>query len=217
MKSILLYGHHAGPNPKKVVMVLEELKIPYEIKLLEFPEMKKPAYENINPNGRVPAIEDPNTGITLWESGAIIEYLVEKYDKNRVISFQADTPESYHAKQWLHFQASGQGPYFGQAVWFKIHHQEQLQSAVDRYINEIRRVSGVLNGVLQGREYLVDDKCSYADLVFVSWFEVVPWAAGDRVDLEKEFPNVHAWLSRLKSRPSVITGLGVKSEAPKKL
>lgn len=154
MKPILLYGHHAGPNPKKVVMVLEELKIPYEIKLLEFLEMKQPAYEKINPNGRVPAIEDPNTGITLWESGAIIEYLVEKYDKNRVISFQADTPESYHAKQWLHFQASGQGPYFGQAGWFKIHHREQLQSAVDRYINEIRRVSGVLNGVLQGREYL---------------------------------------------------------------
>lgn len=114
-----------------------------------------------------------------------------------MISFQADAPESYHAKQWLHFQASGQGPYFGQAVWFKIHHQEQLQSAVDRYINEIRRVLSVLNGVLQGREYLVDAKCSYADLVFVSWFEVVPWAAGDRVDLEKEFPNVHAWLSRL--------------------
>ncbi|KAK4868235.1 hypothetical protein LT330_007433 [Penicillium expansum] len=153
MQSIILYGHRAGPNPKKVVMVLEELKIPYEIKLLEFPEMKQPAYESINPNGRVPAIEDPNTGITLWESGAIIEYLVEKYDDNKV---------------------SGQGPYFGQAVWFKIHHQEQLQSAVDRYIIEIRRISGVLNGVLQDRKYLVGDKCSYADLVFVSWFEVVP-------------------------------------------
>lgn len=217
MKSIILYGHHAGPNPKKVVMVLEELKIPYEIKLLEFPEMKQPTYEKINPNGRVPAIEDPNTGITLWESGAIIEYLVEKYDKNKVISFQVDTPEFYHAKQWLHFQASGQGPYFGQAVWFKIHHQEQLQSAVDRYINEIRRVSGVLNGVLQDRKYLVGDKCSYADLVFVSWFEVVPWVAGDGINLEKDFSNVHAWLNRLKLRPSVIAGLGAKSEAPKKL
>ncbi|KAJ5504568.1 hypothetical protein N7463_007442 [Penicillium fimorum] len=216
MKSVL-YGHHAGPNPTKVVMVLEELKIPYEIKLLEFPEMKQPAYEKVNPNGRVPTIEDPNTGITLWESGAVVEYLVEKYDKNGVISFQFDTPESYHAKQWLYFQASGQGPYFGQAVWFKIHHREQLQSAVDRYINEICRVSGVLNGVLQDREYLVGDKCSYADLIFISWFEVVPWAAGDRVDLEKGFPHVHAWLIRLKSRPSVVTGLGGQSEAPKKL
>lgn len=134
-----------------------------------------------------------------------------------MISFQADVPESYHAKQWLHFQASGQGPCFGQAVWFKIHHREQLQSAVDRYINEIRRVLSVLNGVLQGREYLVDAKCSYADLVFVSWFEIVPCAAGDRVDLENEFPNVHVWLSRLRSQLSAIAGLGGKSEPPKKL
>lgn len=217
MKSITLYGHHAGPNPKKVVMVLEELKIPYESELLEFPEMKQPAYEKINPNGRVPAIEDPNTGITLWESGAIVEYLVEKYDEKREISFQNGTPEYYHAKQWLHFQASGQGPYFGQAVWFQVHHKEQVQSAVDRYVNEIRRVSSVLNGILEGRKYLVGDKYSYADIVFVPWFEVVPWVAGDAIDLETDFPNVHVWLDRLKSHPAVSTGLGFKSEVPKKL
>lgn len=217
MQPIILYGHHAGPNPKKVVMVLEELKIPYEVKLLEFPEMKQPTYEKINPNGRVPAIEDPNTGLTLWESGAIIEYLVDKYDQDRVISFQPGTANSYHAKQWLHFQASGQGPYFGQAVWFKVHHKEQVQTAIDRYINEIRRVSGVLNSVLEGNNYLVNDKCSYADLVFVSWFEVLPWATESEVDLEKDFPNVSRWLETLKSRPSVITGLGAKSAAPKKL
>lgn len=92
--------------------------------------------------------------------------MVEKYDKNKVVSFQAGTAELYHANQWFHFQASGQGPYFGQAVWFKIHHQEQLQSAVDRYINEIRGVSGVLNGVLQDRKYLVSD--AYC-LLLISW------------------------------------------------
>jgi glutathione S-transferase len=217
MKPIVLYGHHAGPNPKKVVMVLEELNIPYKIKLLQFPEMKQPAYEKINPNGRVPAIEDPNTGITLWESGAIIEYLVDKYDNQRAISFTPGSPEFYHAKQWLHFQGSGQGPYFGQAVWFKIHHREQLPSAVDRYTNEIRRVAGVLDRVLEEHQYLVNDKYSYADIVFVSWFEIVPWVAGEEFDLEKSFPNVYAWLSNLKTRPAVITGLGAKSEAPKKL
>lgn len=217
IKPIVLYGHHAGPNPKKVVMVLEELKVPYESKLLEFPEMKQATYEKINPNGRVPAIQDPNTGITLWESGAIIEYLVAKYDERREISFQPDTLEAFQAKQWLHFQASGQGPYFGQAVWFKIHHKEQLQTAIDRYINEIRRVSGVLDGVLEGRKFLVNDKFSYADIVFVPWFEIIPWATGDAINLEKDFPNVHAWLNTLKSRPAVITGLGTKSEVPKKL
>jgi glutathione S-transferase len=198
-------------------MILAELKLPYEIRLLEFPEMKQPAYERINPNGRVPAIGDPNTGITLWESGAIIEYLVSKYDEKREISFPPDTPETYHATQWLHFQTSGQGPYFGQAVWFKFHHKEQLPTAVERYINEIRRVSGVLDRVLTERKYLVNDKCSYADIVFVPWFEAVPLVAGDAINLEKDFPNLHAWLSALKSRPSVITGLGAKSEVPKKL
>jgi glutathione S-transferase len=74
-------------------MTIEELKIPYETKLLEFPEMKQPAYEKINPNGRVPAIEDPNTGLILWESGAIIEYLVETYDTEREISFALGTRE----------------------------------------------------------------------------------------------------------------------------
>lgn len=200
MKPITLYGHKAGPNPKKVVLVLEELKIPYEIKLLEFPDMKQPAYEKINPNGRVPAIEDPNTNLILWESG---EYLVETYDKGREISFEPSTPDYFRAKQWLHFQASGQGPYFGQAVWFKIHHSEQLQTAIDRYINEIRRVSGVLNRVLEESDYLVNDKYSYADIVFISWFEIIPWMAGSAIYLEKDFPNVHAWLSRLKSRPAV--------------
>ncbi|QKX57119.1 uncharacterized protein TRUGW13939_04227 [Talaromyces rugulosus] len=217
MQSIILYGHHTGANPKKVVMVLEELQIPYEIKLLEFPEMKQPAYEKINPNGRVPAIEDPNTGVALWESGAIIEYLVDKYDQKRQISFEPGTANFYHAKQWLHFQTSGQGPYFGQAVWFKRFHKERVQTAIDRYVNEIRRVSGVLNGFLEGRSYLVDDKCSYADLVFVSWFEIIPWVAEGDIDLEKDFHNVYRWLESLKSRPSVIVGLGAKSAAPKKL
>lgn len=75
--------------------------------------MKKEPYESINPNGRVRAIEDPNTGITLWESGAIIEYLVEIYDKQHNISFAPGSKEYYEAKQWLYYQVSGQGPYFG--------------------------------------------------------------------------------------------------------
>ena len=84
-------------------MILEELNILYKVKQLEFSEIKQPAFKKINPNRRVPAIEDPNTGITLWESGAIIEYLVEIYDENRAISFPPNSPEFYYAKQWLYF------------------------------------------------------------------------------------------------------------------
>lgn len=69
--------------------------------------MKKAPFTDVNPNGRVPAIEDPNTGITLWESGAIVEYLVETYDKDDKLSYGQKSPEKYQLKQWLHFQMVG--------------------------------------------------------------------------------------------------------------
>lgn len=67
IKPIVLHGHKGGPNPWKVALVLEELDIPYETKFWEFQDLKTPEFEKLNPNGRTPAIEDPNTGITLWE------------------------------------------------------------------------------------------------------------------------------------------------------
>lgn len=77
-KPITIYGHTAGPNPWKVVCVLEELSLPYDLQIMDMSELKKDPFEQKNPNGRVPTIEDPNTGITLWESGAIIQYLLEE-------------------------------------------------------------------------------------------------------------------------------------------
>ncbi len=91
--------------------------MPYEQEFLEFPDMKKEPYTSINPNGRVPAIEDPNTGITLWESSAIIEYLVETYDKSNSLHY-TEAPEKFLQKSWMAFQISGQGPYYGQRAWF---------------------------------------------------------------------------------------------------
>lgn len=200
LQPIKLYGHGPGPNPWKVVMVFEELGLPYTNQIVDFADMKKEPYESINPNGRVPAIEDPNTGITLWESGAILEYLVETYDKDNKISFAAGSQDYFLAKQWLHFQMSGQGPYFGQAVWFTRYHPEKIQSAQDRYINEIRRVSGVLNRSLADKEFLVGNKFSYVDLAFIPWFRIT---ALFNIDLEKDFPNVSAWLKRQEARPAI--------------
>ena len=214
LKPITLWGHDSGANAWKVAMILKELSLPYTIKFIDFPDMKKEPYEAINPNGRVPAIEDPNTGITLWESGAIIEYLVETYDKHHTISFAPGSKEYYEAKQWLYYQVSGQGPYFGQAVWFSLYHPEKLPSAVDRYINEIRRVSGVLDRVLQDKEFLVGGNFSYADAAFVTWYAVVPLFA-DRVNLETDFPNLNAWLERLKSRVAIAKILQDRETAMK--
>jgi hypothetical protein len=83
----------------KVVLLLKELNIPYEHKLWDFPDLKKPEYEKLCPNGRTPTIEDPNTGITLWESGAILEYLIEEYDKENKFTYTS-SPEKYQLKQW---------------------------------------------------------------------------------------------------------------------
>lgn len=120
-------------------------------------DVKGEAYTKINPNGRTPAIEDPNTGITLWESGAILEYLVDTYDKDNKISYTS-FPEKYHTKQYLHFQMSGQGPYFGQTTWFRHFHPEQVESAKKRYDEQLVRVIGVLDKILTGKQYLVGDK-----------------------------------------------------------
>ncbi|PKX88344.1 glutathione S-transferase family protein [Aspergillus novofumigatus IBT 16806] len=203
LKPITVYGGSFGPNPFKISIILSELDLPTNPVSIEFSELKTPAYESINPNGRLPAIHDPNTGITLWESGAIIEYLIETYDKDRRISFAPGTAEAHQARQWLYFQASGQGPYYGQAVWFKRYHPERVQSALDRYLNEIRRVSQVLNRWLETSEWLVGDRLSYADLAFVSWQNAAESMLSDEGFDAALFPHVAAWLERMNTRATV--------------
>ncbi|KAL2788368.1 glutathione S-transferase [Aspergillus keveii] len=201
-QAITLYGHGPSPNPWKVAAILGELNLPYNWIEIDTKQLKSEPYTLINPNGRVPAIEDPNTGIAIWESGAIIEYLVETYDKEHTISFEHGSKEYFLAKQWLHFQMSGQGPYFGQFSWFTRFHPEKVQSAIDRYLNEIRRVSGVLDGVLKDREYLVGDRFSYADAAFLPWFDSVPFFT-DAIKFDTEFPHLWAWLEKTRTRPAI--------------
>ena len=147
IKPIKVLGQ-GGPNPPKVGIILEELGLPYEVVPVPLSDVKKPEYVAINPNGRSPAIYDPNSDITLWKSGIVIEYLIELYDTECRLGFAPGTPESYHAEQWLYFQATGQGPYYGQSVWFKKFHSEQVPSAIERYTQKVSRVSGVLDGYL---------------------------------------------------------------------
>jgi glutathione S-transferase len=103
LKPLTIWGK-GGPNPPKVRIVAAELGIPYTVKDISFPDLKTPAFLAINPNGRMPAIQDPNTDLTLWESGAIIEYLVETYDTQHKISFAPGSKDAWLAKQWLFFQ-----------------------------------------------------------------------------------------------------------------
>jgi glutathione S-transferase len=186
-----------------VAIILEELGVPYTITNVELADLKKEPYTTVNPNGRVPAIQDPNTGVTLWESGAIVQYLVEQYDPDHKLTYTT-TPQKHHLNQWLMFQVSGQGPYYGQASWFSFFHHEKLPSARERYMREVERVIGVLDSWLKDdHEFLVGDKVTYADLSFV------PWAAAlGRLDPDKtidvaKYPAYSAWLDKLLARDSV--------------
>ncbi|KAM0226902.1 hypothetical protein ACHAPO_011996 [Fusarium lateritium] len=201
MQPIILYSHQQGPNPWKVALILEELGLPYETKFVNFTDVKKEPYVSLNPNGRLPAIVDPNTDMKLWESGAIVNYLIEQYDQaERKISY-ADLQQKNQLLQWLFFQVSGQAPYYGQASWFSRFHPEKLQSAIDRYVGEIHRVNGVLEKVLSSREWLVGDKCTYADLSFLAWQRWAPRYGGE--DIYEKFPKVAAWVKRMEVRSTV--------------
>ena len=211
IKPIRIWGQD-GPNPPKVAILVEELSLPHEIIPVSFEDVKKPDFLKINPNGRMPAIYDPNTDLTLWESGAIIEYLIEKYDTDRKLSYAPGSNDAYHTKQWLYFQVSGQGPYYGQAMWFKRYHPERVQSALDRYLNEMKRVTSVLDGHLKRQKekygsepWLVGDRITYADLAFLTFQLFVPDILSEDLkpfDLD-QFTEVSGWVTRLKERPAV--------------
>ena len=161
------------------------------------------------------AIYDPNTNLTLWESGAIITYLIEQYDKEGIISYTS-APEKYLCLPWQHLQATGQGPYFGQAAWFNLFHPEKLESAQARYAKELLRLVSVLDRQLAQSEYLVGNKCTYADLSFVTWNASIAGFMAQRPAEEwdtSKFTNFQRWHESLMKRPSVQKALAMKEEA----
>ncbi|KAI5845652.1 glutathione S-transferase C-terminal-like protein [Morchella snyderi] len=204
----------AGPNPWKVVIILEELGLTYKTVVVDVTkgENKGPEYTKVNPNGRTPALIDHfNNDFTIWESGAIMLYLVGKYDKEHNISF-ADFDSTAIANQYLMFQMSGQGPYMGQLGWFLRYHQEKIPSAVERYRAETMRIMGVLEKVLEGKQYLVDDKLSYADLAFVPYQWVADFFKPELDGWRNEFPTLAAWNDKLEARDSVKKFKAVRAE-----
>ncbi|KAI1211701.1 glutathione transferase [Annulohypoxylon truncatum] len=228
MQSIKVY--HApsgqGPNPWKVVIVLEELGLPWEIVWIPYGEIKSEPYTSLNPNGRLPAMVDPNKNVTLWETGAIINYLVATYDKDLQLTYGDDRfEEKWLLQSWLMFQMSGQGPMFGQKIWFThIHVEQNLQTAIDRYGNESKRIMGVVEGTLRKQRqklglaaddpvWLVGDKCTYADLAFVPWNTLLGSMFPDgSLDLAKEFPEYYRWHLNMTGRPGTKKVLEYREE-----
>jgi glutathione S-transferase len=159
----------------------------------------------------MPALRDPNNGdVTIWESGAIIQYLITTYDINQKLSFPPNSPASWHATQYLFFQVSGQGPYYGNGFYFAKFAQPPNDAAVERFIKEAERVTGVLDGMLakaeadaDGRKWLVGGKCSYADLSFVPYQLIARLVFKDMGFDEGKFPEVKKWVDAMFVRESV--------------
>jgi glutathione S-transferase len=204
MAHITLYSHKQGPNGWKVAMLLQELGIEYETKFLDFQkgEQKHSDFTKFNPNGRIPAIIDhKNNDHVVWESAASLYYLAKKYDTEHKF-LPAKLEDETDVLTWVAFQISGLGPTLGQVFWFKFYHAEKVPSAVERYFNESKRIFGVLNGQLEGKEY-INGTYSISDIAFYPWVRSAQ-AAGFDVEGEwkQDYPNLYAWWKRVESRPA---------------
>jgi len=191
------------PNGHKASIMLEELGVPYQVQPVNIGsgEQKKPDYVKLNPNGRIPTIVDHENGdFAVFESGAILIYLAEKYGK----LFPADVKGRSTVIQWVMFQMGGIGPMQGQANVFFRYWPEKYQPGIDRYQKETRRLYEVLNARLEGREFLCDEY-SIADIATYPWIKIHAWAG---VEVEG-LPHLKDWMGRMWERPAVQRGLAV--------
>ena len=191
------------PNGWKVSITLEELNIPYNIIPIDLTkgEQKKSSFLKINPNGRIPAIVDRGENdLTIFESGAIMIYLAEKEGK----LLPEDPAKKAKVLQWLMFQMGGIGPMMGQANVFYRYFPEKIQSVIDRYQNESKRLFTVINDYLGDNEYLAGD-FSLADIANWSWIRIHKWSGVEIDDL----PNLERWMKIVGDRPSCKKGVEV--------
>ncbi len=197
------------PNGWKVSIMLEECGLPYEIKLVNIGKGDQfaPDFLAVSPNNKIPAIIDPNgpggTPISVFESGAILQYLGRKSGK----FYPTDERKRVEVEEWLYWQVSGLGPMAGQAHHFRLYAPEKIPYAVSRYTNEVHRLYGVMNKRLEDREFLAGD-FSIADIACIGWAKLWERQGQDIA----EFPHLGRWIETVKARPGVQRGLAVNAE-----
>ena len=190
------------PNGRKISIALEELGLPYKL----FPvnigsgEQHQPDFLRISPNGKIPAIVDHDTGITLMESGAILLYLAEKTGR----LMPRESAKRWQATQWLMWQMAGLGPMLGQIHQFVKYNPGKSPFAEERYLKEGMRLYGVLDRQLQDRQFIVDEY-SIVDIAVWPWVSRYEWQT---IDL-RNFPNVCRWYLEVAARPAVKAGYDV--------
>ncbi|KAJ5312768.1 hypothetical protein PENANT_c007G07649 [Penicillium antarcticum] len=207
IKPILLHAHASGPNPIKVAITLEALHIPYTVKQWDFGDdkekgVKGAAFLRINEIGRVPAIEDPNTGVVAWESGACMNYIRRVYDKGNLIGPSGELAQDLvDFEKWEYFLLSTLGPISEQATWFKKFNPQQNDNALERYTAQTYCCYDVLEGQLKrtGGESVLDGRVSAVDYHFEPWLHDYLLAG---VSLEK-YPMIKKWLGLMQTREEV--------------
>lgn len=198
---ITLYSA-ATPNGYKASIMLEELGLAYDLKVVDLSggEQKQDWFTRINPNGRIPAIVDHDADdFAVFESGAIMLYLAEKTGK-----LLPDTVEGRsRAIQWLMFQMGGVGPMQGQANVFYRYFPEKIPAVIERYQNETLRLYGVLNDRLAESPFLAGDDYSLADIANWCWVRAHAWAGLSLEGLD----HLSSWMEKIEKRPAVKRGL----------
>ena len=197
------------PNGRKVSIMLEELGIDYTVHAIDISkgEQFAPEFLAVAPNNRIPAIVDHDTGVQMMESGAIMLYLAEKFDR-----FLPKGDERWPAIEWLMWQMGGVGPMFGQVHHFVKFNAGKSAYAEERYLKEARRLYGVLDKRLEGRDYIAGPgrgEYSITDMATWPWVSRFDW---QKIDLD-EFPSVRDWYVRVARRPAVQRGYQIPKHA----
>jgi GSH-dependent disulfide-bond oxidoreductase len=202
------------PNGVKISIMLEETGLPYEPHTINIGknESWEPEFLSLNPNGKIPAILDPNgpggKPLALFESGAILLYLAEKTGK----FLPADPAKRYEIIQWVFFQMAFIGPMFGQlGFFFKFAGKDfEDKRPLHRYRDEVKRLLGVLETRLEGRQWIMGDDYTIADIATLGWVRNVVgfYGAGEIVEYDT-LKHVPAWLARCLARPAVERGLTI--------
>jgi GST-like protein len=202
------------PNGVKVSIMLEEIGLPYEPHLVDIlkGESNTPPFLSLNPNGKIPAIVDPHgpdgAPIGLFESGAILIYLAEKTQKLMPL----DPRGRLETMQWIFFQMASVGPMFGQVGYFNKFAGREIEDKrpLTRYVTEAKRLLGVLETRLKGRDWVLGDHYTIVDISLLGWVRnlVGFYEARDLVGFDA-LKDVPAWLERCLARPAVQRGLEI--------
>jgi GST-like protein len=202
---MLTFYFNGAPNPSKVALFLEESGLAYEPVAIDTRkgDQFKPEFLKINPNAKVPAIDD--NGVVVFDSNAILLYLAEKTGQ----FLPANTPENRaQLLSWLMFVATGLGPYSGQAVHFKHFAPKDLEYAHHRYQFEAHRHYKILDDHLAGRRYMVGDTYTIVDMALWGWARMAPFILGD--DAFTTYPNVKRLVDEVSARPAASRALALK-------